>query len=122
MSYSVEVKDGIAEFQFEVGHDSFAHELEKEIFRSKDKLNLSVYRDGKVPNEVLQQMYDKNELLKRTIDTVIGLEYEKAMHECGYIALAAPNASVISCHRGEPFKFVLKALIKPEINLCPTSN
>lgn len=118
MSYSVEVKDGIAEFQFEVGHDSFAHELEKEIFRSKDKLNLSVYRDGKVPNEVLQQMYDKNELLKRTIDTVIGLEYEKAMHECGYIALAAPNASVISCHRGEPFKFVLKALIKPEINLC----
>lgn len=122
MSYSVELNKEIAEFQFEVSADDFAHELEKEIFKSKDKLNLSVYRDGKVPNEVLQQMYDKNELLKRTMNTVIGLEYEKAMNECGYIALAAPNAKVISCQKNEPFKFLLKVLIKPEIQLCEYTN
>lgn len=118
MSYSVDVKKQLATFQFEVSAESFAHELEKEIFRSKDKMNLSVYRDGKVPPEVIQQMYDKNELLKRVINTVIGIEYDKAMKESGLIALTAPMAKVMNCKKGEPFTFSIELLTKPEVNIC----
>lgn len=118
MSYTVEITQQLATFQFEVSAESFAHELEKEIFRSKDKLNVSVYRDGKVPPEVLQQMYDRNELLKRVINTVIGIEYDQAMKENNYIALTAPMAKVQRCTKNEPFTFTLSVLLKPEVQVC----
>lgn len=117
MSYSVNIKDQLATFQFEVSAESFAHELEKEIFRSKDKLNLSVYRDGKVPPEVMQQMYDRNELLKRVMNTVIGNEYEKALTQSGFTPLTAPLAKVLNCKKGEPFTFTIDTVLKPEIKL-----
>ena len=117
MSYSVDVKNQLATFQFEVNAESFAHELEKEIFRSKDKMNLSVYRDGKVPPEIMQQMYDRNELLKRVINTVIGNEYEKALIESEYIPITAPFAKVLNCKKGEPFTFTIETVLKPEIQL-----
>ena len=117
MSYSLNINNQLATFQFEVSAEDFSHELEKEIFRSKDKLNLSVYRDGKVPPEIMQQMYDRNELLKRVINTVIGNEYEKALIESGYTPLTAPLAKVINCKKGEPFTFTVETVIKPEIQL-----
>ena len=117
MSYSVNINNHLATFQFEVSAENFAHELEKEIFRSKDKLNLSVYRDGKVPPEVMQQMYDRNELLKRVINTVIGDEFENAINELGIVSLTSPLAKVLNCQRGEPFIFTLETYIKPDINL-----
>ena len=117
MSYSFDVKDQLATFQFEVTAESFAHELEKEIFRSKDKMNLSVYRDGKVPPEVVQEMYDRNEMVKRVINRVIGTEYENAIREQGFVPLTAPLAKVLNCKKGEPFTFTLDTIIKPEIQL-----
>lgn len=118
MSYSVEINNHLATFQFEVSAENFAHELEKEIFRSKDKMNLSVYRDGKVPPEVVQEMYDRNEMLKRVINTVIGIEYENAIKEKSYTALTAPIAKVLSCKKGEPFTFTISTIILPDIDVC----
>lgn len=117
MGYTLNITNYIATFEFEVSDEAFTQECKQELIRSKERLNLSVYRDGKVPREVLQQVYDQDEMLKRVINTIIGREYEQAIAETNYIPLTAPLAKVIQCKKDEPFLFSVQIVVKPEFEL-----
>ena len=117
MSYSLKQNDNITTILFEISAEDFSHEVEKEIFSSKDKLNLSVYRDGEVPPEVMQQIYDGDELINRVVNTVVGEEYEKVVKEKNIISLIPPVAKITNCKKGEPFIFTVDTILTPEIEL-----
>ena len=117
MSYKIISQDHKVCFRFVVSAEDFTHELERELFRNKDKMNLSVYRDGKVPAEVLEKMYDKNEILTKVMNTVIAKEYGEALEENEFEVVSAPVLKVEHLAKGEAFIFTAEAYLKPEVVL-----
>ncbi len=118
MSLQVEKLDGnMAKLTIEVSTEDFEKAVEKAYQKSKGKVSIPGFRNGKVPRKMIEQMYGQEVFYEDAANIAIPSAYADAVDECTEEIVSQPTIEVVQLEAGKPFIFTAEVALKPDVTL-----
>ena len=98
-----------------------AAELDKAIEaayqRQKKDIAVPGFRKGKVPFQMVEQMYGPQVFFEDAANSLIRDTYPKALEECKEDIVSQPKIEVVQIEKGKPFIYTAEVALKPPVKL-----
>lgn len=118
MSLQIEkLEKNMAKLTIEVPAEDFEKAVDKAYQKNKNKINLSGFRKGKAPRNMIEKMYGKEVFYDDAINILLPEAYAKALDECEEEIVSRPSIEVADIEEGKPFVFYATVALKPEVSL-----
>lgn len=118
MSLQVEkLEKNMAKLTIEVSADEFSKAVEEAYQKNRGKISVPGFRKGKVPKNMIEQMYGKAVFYEDAANALIPGAYEKALEECEETIVSSPKINVTQIEEGKAFIFTAEVALKPEVTL-----
>ncbi len=101
----------------EVPAEEFEAALEEAYQRQKDDFAIPGFRKGKVPRNLIEQMYGPGIFYEDAANALIPEAYSAAAEESGEDIVSRPLVDIEQIEKGKPFIFVAEVAVRPEVKL-----
>ncbi len=119
MSVKVEKLDekNMIRLVIEVPADELENALERAYQRQKKDFTVPGFRKGKVPRNLIEQMYGPGIFYEEAANNLIPEAYGKAAEESGEDIVSRPTVDIVQIEKGKPFIFHAEVAVRPEVTL-----
>jgi trigger factor len=118
MSLQVELLEkNMAKLTIEVDAEKVDKAIDKAYQKSKNKMKVPGFRNGKVPRQVIEKMYGPEVFYEDAVNEMIPDAYEGAAKESKLDIVSQPEIAVVKIAKKEPFVFTATVAVKPEVEL-----
>ncbi len=118
MSFTVEqLENNRAKLTITVPAEDFGKALVAAYNKQKNKINISGFRKGKVPMDVIEKMYGPEIFYDEAANKVINETYPEAYDECELDIVSRPEIDVVQIEKGKDFIYTAEVDLKPEVKL-----
>ena len=118
MSVQVEkLEKNMAKMTIEVESAELDKALDKAFNHQKNKINVSGFRKGKVPRQVVEKMYGPEVFYEDAANILMQQEYPKAYDESELEIVSQPTVDIVQLEKGKNFIFTAEVAVKPEVTL-----
>ena len=118
MSLQVEkLEKNMAKLTIEVAPEELEKAIEKAYQKNKKRISVPGFRKGKVPRQMIEQMYGKEIFYEDAVNALVPDAYAKALDECEEEIVSSPQIDVVQIEAGQPFIFTAEVALKPEVRL-----
>ncbi len=119
MSVKVEAMEekNMRKLTIEVSAEDFEHALQDVYQRQKKDFAIPGFRKGKVPRNLIEQMYGPGIFYEDAANDLMPEAYRKAGEESGLDIVSRPVVDVEQIEKGKPFIFTAEVAIRPEVKL-----
>ncbi len=118
MSVQVELLDhNMAKLTIEVSPEELDAAMEHSYNKQKNSVSMPGFRKGKVPRQMMEQMYGPGIFYEDAANELIPKAYSDAFDESGLEIVSQPDISVEQIEKGKPFIFTAEVAVKPEVTL-----
>jgi len=118
MSLQVEkLEKNMAKLTIEVPAEELEKALQNAYLKNKNKINVSGFRKGKVPRQMIEKLYGPEIFYEDAANELIPEAYAKAADECELQLVSRPVVDVVQIVKGQPFIFTAEVAVKPEVTL-----
>ncbi len=105
------------ELKIEVPAEELNHFIGQAILNLGKNLEVKGFRKGKAPKEIAEKEIGKENILIEAADLAVKENYQKAVLENKIAPIAQPKIEIQKLARGNPFIFLAKTSILPELKL-----
>ncbi len=106
-----------AELKVEVPAEEFKNFFEKAILELSKDMEVKGFRKGKVPRDIVEKEIGQEKILVEAAELAIEDNYRKAILENKVEAISRPEIEIQKLAPGNPFIFLAKVSVLPEIKL-----
>ena len=118
MSLQVEkLEKNMAKLTVEVSAEQFEAALKTSYNKNKKKFNIPGFRQGKVPQAMIEKMYGASVLYEDAANAIIDDTYAQMLDESGLDIVSRPEIDVEQIEKSKPFIYTAVVAIKPEVTL-----
>ncbi len=118
MSVQVEkLEKNMAKLTIEVPAEEVEKALQNAFLKNKNRISVPGFRKGKVPRQMIENMYGPEIFYEDAVNEMIPDAYEKAADECGEDIVSSPVIDVTQIEKGKPFIFTAEVALKPDVKL-----
>ena len=118
MSLQVEkLEHNMAKLTIEVSAEDVEKALQAAYLKERGKISLPGFRKGKVPRQMIENMYGPEVFYDEAANHMISEAYGKAYDECGLDIVSQPKVEITQLEKGKPFIFTAEVAVKPEVTL-----
>lgn len=118
MSLQVEkLEKNMAKLTVEVSAEQFEAALKTSYNKNKKKFNIPGFRQGKVPQAMIEKMYGASVLYEDAANAIIDDTYAQMLDESGLDIVSRPEIDVEQIEKSKPFIYTATVAIKPEVTL-----
>ena len=118
MSFTVETMEkNMAKLTIEVDAADVEKAIQKAYTKQKSKFNISGFRKGKVPRQIIEKMYGVEVFYEDAVNEMIPTAYTEAAEESKLEIVSRPKIDVVNIKKGENFVFTAEVAVKPEVTL-----
>ena len=118
MSLQVEkLEKNMAKLTVEVSAEQFEAALKTSYNKNKKKFNIPGFRQGKVPQAMIEKMYGASVLYEDAANAIIDDTYAQMLDESGLDIVSRPEIDVKQIEKSKPFIYTAVVAIKPEVTL-----
>ncbi len=103
----------------EVPAEEFENAMQESYQKQKKDFSLPGFRKGKVPRNLIEQMYGPGIFYEDAANMLIPTAYNEAAKECGEDIMSRPAVDVVQIEKGKPFIFTAEVAVRPEVTLAP---
>lgn len=111
------IDKNIVSIDVEVEAEKVAGALDQAFKKVVAKVNVPGFRKGKVPRGIFESRFGVESLYQDAIDILLPEAYTAAVQENELQPVDRPEIDVTQFAKGQPFKFVAKVTVKPEVTL-----
>ncbi|MDD2619522.1 MAG: trigger factor [Syntrophomonadaceae bacterium] len=111
------IENSEAHIEIEVSNDKVEEGLQQAYRKVVKQVSIPGFRKGKVPRELLERHFGKEVLLQEALEFIVPDAFEKAVEELNIEVLAQPEFDFPDINEGEPFRFIARVAVKPEVIL-----
>ena len=104
-------------FSFEVSAEVLEQGMAFAYNKHKNQISIPGFRKGKVPRKLIEAQYGEGFFYEDAINHIFPDEYMAAVKELGLDVVSAPTLDVDYIESGKGAKFVVDAVLKPEVAL-----
>ncbi len=101
----------------EVPAEEFEAALQEAYQKQKRDFTLPGFRKGKVPRNVIEQMYGPGVFYEEAANIIIPEAYSEAADESGEDIMSRPVVDIVQIEKGKPFIFTAEVAVRPEVKL-----
>ena len=105
------------EIEFELDEQEFKEYIEKTLERLKSHTKMDGFRQGQVPNDLLEKKVGIENLLMDAGDLAVKKSYSKFVIENNLEPIGEPEVQIKKVAKGSPFLFTVKISVLPDIDL-----
>lgn len=106
-----------AELEIKIPAAEFDKFREKAVFNLGKDLEVSGFRKGKAPKEIIEKEIGQKKILDEAAEIAIKESYPKAVLENKVEAISRPEIEILKLAQGNPFEFKARIWVMPEIKL-----
>lgn len=118
MSVQVEnLEKNTAKLTIEVPAEKFEEAVQHSYNKNKGKFNITGFRKGKAPFNMIKKMYGVGVFYEDAVDEVIDASYPDAAKESGLEIVSRPSISIEEIEEGKAFVYTAVVAVKPEVTL-----
>ncbi len=119
MSVKVEAMEekNMMKLTVEVSAEEFERALEDAYQSQKKDFSIPGFRKGKVPRNLIEQMYGPGIFYEDAANELIPEAYSEAAEESGLDIVSRPVVDIEQIEKGKPFIFFAEVAIRPEVKL-----
>ncbi len=119
MSVKVEPMEekNMVKLTIEVPAEEFESALQEAYQKQKKDFSIPGFRKGKVPRNILEQMYGPDIFCEDAVDIILPEAYNDAAKECGEDIRSRPVVDIVQVGKGKPFIFTAEVAVRPEVEL-----
>ena len=118
MSLQVEkLEKNMAKLTIEVPASELEKALQSAYMKQKNKISLPGFRKGKVPRQMIEEMYGAEIFYDDAANALIPKAYADAYDECELDIVSRPEIDVVQIEKGKDFIFTATVATKPEVTL-----
>ena len=118
MSLQVEkLEKNMAKLTIEVPASELEKALQSAYMKQKNKISLPGFRKGKVPRQMIENMYGAEIFYDDAANALIPKAYADAYDECELDIVSRPEIDVVQIEKGKDFIFTATVATKPEVTL-----
>ena len=107
----------MAKLTIEVSAEELEGALQKAYQKQKGKISIPGFRKGKVPRQLVENMYGPEIFYDDAANALIPEAYAKAYDESGLDIVSQPKIDVTQIEKGKAFIFTAEVAVKPEVTL-----
>ncbi len=100
--------------KIEVPHEVLEDEMQKQFASLSKRVNISGFRPGKVPLDIIRQKY-YGQVMREALSRVVEASYLEALSEHQLIAVSEPRIKVEPLKDREPVNYTVQLEVKPKI-------
>ncbi|MBI4991368.1 hypothetical protein HZB96_04725 [Candidatus Gottesmanbacteria bacterium] len=112
-----ELPKSTAEVEITISWDEIKETYDKIFSTAAEELEISGFRKGKAPKELVEKNINKTKLYEEVVKEVIPKAYAKAVSEHKLTPVTSPKIEVIAAKEGESWVVKASLALKPVINL-----
>ena len=118
MSLQVEkMEKNMAKLTIEVAAEDLEKAMQNAYQKAKGRISIPVFRKGKAPRKMIEQMYGKGVFLEDAVNALIPEHYSKALAECELEIVSQPTIDITQAEPGKALIFTAEVATKPEVTL-----
>ena len=118
MSVQVEnMEKNLAKLTVQVSAEELEKAIQQAFLKNKNRFNVTVFRKGKVPRQMIEKMYGKGIFYEDAVNSILPGVYSKAADECGLEIVSRPEIDVTEVESGKGVTFTATVAVKPEVTL-----
>ena len=118
MSLTVEnLEKNMAKLTITVPAEDFIAGMAESYKKQKNKISVSGFRKGKVPQAYLEKMYGPEMFYEDAANTCIENSYPNAIDESKLDIVSRPEIDVTQMEKGKDFIYTATVAVKPEVTL-----
>ena len=118
MSLQVEkLEHNMAKLTVEVAAEDVEKALQAAYLKQRKQINIPGFRKGKVPRQMIEEMYGPEVFYDEAANNMIPDAYAKAYDESELDIVSQPKIEVVQMEKGKPFIFTAEVATKPEVTL-----
>ena len=118
MSLQVEkLEHNMAKLTVEVAAEDVEKALQAAYLKQRKQINIPGFRKGKVPRQMIENMYGPEVFYDEAANNMIPDAYAKAYDESELDIVSQPKIEVVQMEKGKPFIFTAEVATKPEVTL-----
>lgn len=110
-------ENNIVTMKITIDQDTFEKGCQTAYQSMKGKINVSGFRKGKVPRNVIEKMYGVEVFYDEAINAVLPKAYEEAVAEQGLDIVSRPDVDVEEIGKGKDLVLTVSVTVKPEVTL-----
>ncbi|MCC8142220.1 MAG: trigger factor [Lachnospiraceae bacterium] len=101
----------------EVPAEEFESALQESYQKQKNDFSMPGFRKGKIPRNVIEQMYGPGIFYEEAANILIPTAYNDALKECEEDIVSRPLVDIVQIEKGKPFIFSAEVAVRPEVTL-----
>ncbi len=119
MSVKVEPMEekNMVKLTIEVPAEEFESALQEAYQKQKKDFSIPGFRKGKVPRNIIEQMYGPGVFYEDAVDIILPEAYNNAAKECGEDLRSRPVVDLVQVEKGKPLIFTAEVAVRPEVQL-----
>ena len=118
MSLQVEkLEKNMAKLTVEVPAEQFVEAIGHAYKKNKNRFNVPGFRNGKVPQAMIEKMYGSEVFYEDAANEVIGQTYGDAAKESVLDIVSRPSIDLVQIEKGKNFIYTAEVAVKPEVTL-----
>ncbi len=118
MSLQVEkMEKNMAKLTIEVSAEEFDKAVQAAYLKQRGSIAVPGFRKGKVPRQMIEQMYGVEIFFEEATNNLIPEAYGKAYDESELDIVSQPTIDVVQIGKGQAFIFTAEVALKPEVTL-----
>ncbi len=118
MSLQVEkMEKNMAKLTIEVSAEEFDKAVQAAYLKQRGSIAVPGFRKGKVPRQMIEQMYGVEIFFEEATNSLIPEAYGKAYDESGLDIVSQPTIDVVQIGKGQAFIFTAEVALKPVVTL-----
>ncbi len=118
MSLQVEkLENNMAKLTVEVSAEEFDKAVQGAYLKQRGSISVPGFRKGKVPRQMIEQMYGVEIFFEEATNTLIPEAYGKAYDECELDIVSQPTIDIVQIGKGQAFIFTAEVALKPVVTL-----
>ena len=118
MSLQVErLEHNMAKLTIEVPAEEVEKALQAAYLKERGKISLPGFRKGRVPRQMIKNMYGPEVFYDEAANRMISEAYAKAYDECELELVSQPKIEITQLEKGKEFIFTAEVAVKPEVKL-----
>ncbi len=120
MSVKVEPMEekNMVRLTIEVSAEEFERAMQDAYQKQKKDFSIPGFRKGKVPRNMIEQMYGPGVFYEEAVDSLMPGAYSEAAKECGEDIVSRPTVDLVQVEKGKPFIFIAEVAVRPEVELA----
>ncbi len=101
----------------EVSAQEFENALQEAYQHQKKDFSIPGFRKGKVPRNLIEQMYGPGIFYEEAANILIPEAYNEGAKESGEDIVSRPEIDIVQIEKGKPFIFYADVAVRPDVKL-----